>query len=784
VSRDPGQLLVSRTTSRRNLPRGTLVAVDSQPALVFDIVASKLEVPMVRRGAVSRTALVNRLRVERSVPLVTLVAPAGYGKTTLLAQWAARDTRPFAWITLDERDNDPRVLLRHVAAAVHRIEPLDPGALDAAPAPGGSVWTALVPRLAAALTSFGRSFVFVLDDVHVLRAGDSADAVGVLADHLPEGSLLALGGRLPPQLRIARLRSAGRMLELGARELALTRREVQLLLRGAGLDLAEADAAELARRTEGWAAGLYLASLAARDGAGAGVGASAIGGDDRYLADYFRSECLAGVTPEQLAFLRRTSVLKTMCGPLCDSVLERTGSALELGALESSNLFLVPLDRHGESYRYHHLFRDLLRRELTEREPELAPVLERRAADWFEAHGDPESALGHAEEYGDTDRVARLLGEIALRLSSCGRTAEVERRLERFGDRARLEDYPAVAAHGAYVHALRGRSAEADRWLAAAELGARPRRRNAASRAVRATISVVRATMCRAGPEQMLGDAEAALADLPAESQWRPTALLARGAGHVLLGEDERADAVLADAAEAAELVGATETRAVALAERALIAAGHDDHAAAEALSSRARDLVDHHGLGGYSTSALELAESARAQLRHGRWADARAHLNSALHLTPSLTHALPWLAVQARLELARAYVTLRDAGGAGGLLSEVDDLLRLRPLMGVLAGQAADVRHQIDAMPQRARANGTGLTAAELRLLPLLTTHLSFREIGERLFVSRNTIKAQAISVYRKLGVTSRSDAIERAARLGLVDLASPLAADFTPRG
>jgi LuxR family maltose regulon positive regulatory protein len=783
VSRDPGQLLTSRTTSRRN-PARTLVAVDSQPAPVFDIVASKLEVPMVRRGAVSRTALVNRLRVERAVPLVTLVAPAGYGKTTLLAQWAARDTRPFAWITLDERDNDPLVLLRHVTAALHRIEPLDPGALEAAAAPSGSVWNTLVPRLAAAMTSFGRSFVFVLDDVHLLRAGDSAHAAGVLADHLPEGSLLVLGGRVAPQLPIARLRSAGRMLELGPRELALTRREAQLLLRGAGLELAEADAAELARRTEGWAAGLYLASLAVHDGAGAGEGASAIGGDDRYLAEYFRSESLAGVPPEQLAFLRRTSVLKRMSGPLCDGVLERTGSALELQALEASNLFLVPLDRHGESYRYHHLFRDLLRRELSEREPELAPVLERQAADWFEAHGDPESALGHAEECGDTDRVARLLGELVLPVSSSGRTAEVERWLDRFDDRARLEDHPAVAAHGALVHALRGRAAEADRWLAAAELGARRGRRGAASRAVRGWISVLRATMCGAGPERMLADAETALADLPVESQWRPAALLARGAGHVLLGDDERADAVLGDAAEAAELLGATETRALAIAERALIAAGREDHAAAEALSSRAHDLVDQHGLGGYATSALGLAESARALLRRGRWGDARAQLNGALQLTPSLTHALPWLAVQARLELARAHVTLRDAGGARGLLSEIDGLLHLRPLLGVLAEQAADVRSQIDAMPERAGADGTGLTGAELRLLPLLTTHLSFREIGERLFVSRNTIKAQAISVYRKLGVTSRSDAIAAAARLGLVDLASPLAPDFIPRG
>jgi LuxR family transcriptional regulator, maltose regulon positive regulatory protein len=458
VSSAPGPSLSSRTarTPRRGAPpAGTLVAVHPPPAPALEVIESKLQVPALRLGTVSRTALVNRLRVEHSAPVVTVVAPAGYGKTTLVAQWAARDERPFAWVSLDERDNEPIVLLRHVAAALHRIEPLEHAVLDALLVPGDSIWTAAVPRLTAALAAVPEPFVFALDGTQVLRPGESADVVAVLVDHVPSGSRLVLSGRVAPPVPIGRLRAAGRLFELGTDELALTGREAQLLLRGAGREPAMAELGELVRRTEGWAAGLYLATLAAQ------TGAPAVGGDDRYFADYFRSEYLSGLTAERLAFLRRASVLKTMSGPLCDGVLDRTGSALELASLRASNLFLVPLDRRGESYRYHHLFHDLLRRELEEQEPELVSVLNRRAADWFEAHGDPESALGHAEASGDTDRAARLLSEAALPAYFHGRAAALERWLDRFDDEKRLERYPGVAVNGACVHALRGRASGA-----------------------------------------------------------------------------------------------------------------------------------------------------------------------------------------------------------------------------------------------------------------------------------------------------------------------------------
>jgi LuxR family maltose regulon positive regulatory protein len=747
------------------------------PQSRFDVIESKLHAPLPRPGVVSRTALVNRLRVTQSFPVATVTAPAGYGKTTLLAQWSARDKRAFAWVSIDERDNDPIVLLRHIAASLHEIELLDGHVLDALCSPGKSMWTAVVPRLGSALATCEHPLVVVLDDAHLLRSRDSTGAVSALVDHIAGSSMLVLAGRVQPRLRIAALRASGRLLEMGVDELALSRREARALLASAGVDLAEDDVDELVRKTEGWAAGLYLAALSLRDRNGENGSLHRIppfAGDDRYLADYFRDEYLFRLAPEQLTFLRRTSVLEKMSGPLCDRLLEREESAAELASIEKSNLFLVPLDRHREWYRYHHLFHDLLTRELTEREPELVQMLHRRAADWFEENADPESALEHADASGDADRVARLVASLALPVYHSGRVTTVESWLDRFGEDGRLERYPAVAVIGGWIHALQGQATEAERWLDMATRGRDNGKLPDGSKSVRPWIALLRAAMCSDGVEQMLHDAEGALDELPSGSQWRPTGLLLQGAAYLLQGDDARGDAILADAAEAAECLGATDTRVVAISERSLLAAARDEPTVAETLSLRAHALVEEGHLDGYVTSSIELAATARALLRHGRWDQARACLTAARRLTPFLTHALPWFAVQTRLELARTYLALRDANGARTLLSEARQILRVRPLLGVLSEQTDALQDEVESMPEVANGNGSGLTGAELRLLPLLATHFSFREIGERLHVSRNTVKTQAISVYRKLGVSNRSDAIDQAGQLGLVDAAT----------
>jgi len=733
----------------------------------FEFLESKIQVPTLRPGTISRTALVNRLRATTSTAVTTIVAPAGYGKTTLLSQWAARDARTFAWVTLDERDNDPIVLLRHIAAALMREERLDERVIDALNSPAPSLWSAAVPRLAAELSS--RSpIVLVLDDFNVLTSRAALETVGALIDDEVEGSMLVASTRLSPNLPLAPLRASGRLLELGADALALSKREAQLLLRATGVSLSEARTDEQIEQCEGWAAALYLAALSIQDGDQTGRERSAFGGDDRYLVDYFHSEYLSRLRPGPLRFLRRTSILERMCGPLCDAVLDDEGSARELEKIERANLFLVPLDSKREWYRYHYLFRELLQRELSEIEPDLAPVLQGRAADWFEETGDDESALEHAFAAGDTDRAAAILTAIAFPLYYRGRIVTLEHWLTRFERAELLERYPAVALHGCRIHALRGRTEQAERWLEIAMHGTFKGKLPDGSRSIAPWIAVLKAWLCQSGAKQMLADAEVAVAGLPEGSDWLPSALVAQGVALVLLGENERADEVLASAATCAATHGSIETQIVAVAERALLAARRGDHDKAEELASEANQLVTTSGVDGAPARAIEHAATAQALLRRGRWNEARECVTAAQELLPYLTIAIPWLALQTRIELGHRFVTLRDAPAVEELLNEIDDMLPRIPGLAMLVADAKALRRDADAVPEP-EGSAAGLTPAELRLLPLLATHLSFREIAQQLYVSRNTIKTQAISVYRKLGVSSRSEAIAEAHRLGL---------------
>jgi LuxR family transcriptional regulator, maltose regulon positive regulatory protein len=737
------------------------------PAEQFDFLESKVQVPALRPGTVSRTALVNRLRATTTFPVATVVAPAGYGKTTLLSQWSERDSRPFAWVTLDDRDNDPIVLLRHIAASLAHAEPLGQRLIDALNSPAPSVWSAALPRLAAELSKRSPS-VLVLDDFNHLRSREALETVAALIGDEVEGSMFVASTRISTKLPLASLRASGRLLELGPEELALSKREAQLLLRATGVSISETRMRELIEQCEGWAAALYLAALSIRDEEQTGRRRARFGGDDRYLADYFHSEYLSRLRPGPLRFLRRTSVLDRMCGPLCDAVLKDEGSARELEKIERANLFLVPLDNRREWYRYHHLFRELLQRELAEQEPDLVPMLHTQAADWFEANGDRESALEHAYAAGDTDRAAQILAAIALPVYYSGRVATLERWFNRFERAGLLERYPAVALHACRIYLLQGRTDRARGCFDDAELEKFTGKLPDGSRSIGAWAAVLRAWLCQKGPKKMLADAEIAVEGLHEESNWLPSALVAKGVALLLLGESEAADEVLYSAVECAASHGSTETQVAALSERSLLAGKRGDHDLAEELAKEARRLVASSGMKGPAARTVEAAASARAMLHVGRWNEARASLTAAQESLPYLTVAIPWLALQTRIELGRGFVTLRDGAAVQELLNEIDELLADFSGLETLAASAEELRLEANALPA-AEKSAAGLTPAELRLLPLLATHLSFREIAEQLYVSRNTIKTQAISVYRKLGVSSRSEAIAEAHRLGL---------------
>jgi LuxR family transcriptional regulator, maltose regulon positive regulatory protein len=730
-------------------------------AFVFN--TSKLSPPQLRHDAIRRPGLVNRLRAARETSVVVVTGPAGYGKSTLLALWAERETRDVAWLSLDEEDTDPKRFLAYLALALGRIQPVEIGVFERLASPRSSA-TAVAAQLGTALASCQDDVVIVLDDAHVLGKG-AVDVLRLVISHLPAGSTVALGTRSEPALPLARLRAEGRLLEIGPDDLRLTEREAASVLAAAGIELQDVQVTRLAARTEGWAAGVYLGGLSLR-AQGTADGTS-FGGADRFVTDYFQLEVLGALAAPVVEFLTRASVLERMCGGLCDAVLGTTGSALQLAALEQANAFVVPLDRERRWYRLHRLFRETLREELERREPALVPELVRRASSWCEAHGDVDRAVEYAAATRDTERLVDLVGASAPRAYVSGGDAGVEQWLARIDDGVVLARHPSVAVVGATMHALAGRRESTERWLRAAGRDRRNLTLPDGSRPA-AWRAIVAAVTCRDGVDEMARSAGRALHGLAAGSVLTPTAHLLRGVAEYLRGRLDEADAALVAAWETAEAVGATQTACIALAERSLVAGAGGSFEESERLAVLARDVA--RGLVDDASSAIAFAASARSALRHSNWPRAHDDLARARSLISG--DAPSWLAVQLRVELADLYLALGDADDAEALMVEVDEQPG-RGRLGVVTRAARSVRQRL-AERKADEGRPTMLTGAELRLLPFLSTHLSFPEIADRLFVSRNTVKAQAISVYRKLGVSSRSDAIGRAVELGLMTVSS----------
>jgi len=543
--------------------------------------------------------------------------------------------------------------------------------------------------------------------------------------------------------------------------------EAGLLLAAARVELADGEVAELTRRTEGWPVALYLAALSVK----AQPAAKRVGlnGRERFLVDYLQSELLAHLPDDRVAFLTRTAVLDRMSGPLCDAVLGTTDSAEMLEVLERSNLLVIPLDRQRDWYRYHPLFRELLRGDLERRESELVGELALRAARWCQDQGLAEAAIGYAMDAGDADLVARGVEQAAISVYRSGRLATVQAWFDWFDGHGLIQQYPAVAVLGAWTQALGGHAAAAERWADAAEWGSYGGRLPDGSASIAGWRALLRAKLCRRGVRQMRVDAELALTLIPVGSLWRAPATLLVGIAQLLAGDLGVADRVLAEAVEVAQDAGATVAASVALAERALLAIGRQDWQDAQTLVEQARSVVATAQLEECVTSLVVYAAGARVAVHHGRLDQAEQDLARAQQLRPQATHALPYYAVQARLELTRAYLALTDVAAARRVLGEVEDLLRWRPDLGTLPEQASQLHAQLDQVRGEV-IGGAPLTTAELRVVPLLASHLSFREMGRRLYVSQHTVKTQAMSIYRKLGVSSRGQAVQRVQEIGLL--------------
>ena len=391
---------------------GSGVAVAERDVLL----ATKLNVPGLRPGLVPRPRLAQRLDEGLSRGVLLVCAPAGYGKTMLLADWVRHGKQGVAWLSLDASDNDPSRFWRHGLAALDQARPGIAGRVGPLLGPPPPVTfegllTALVNELA--VEPGGDDALLVLDDYHVISSKAVHASVEFLLEHRPPGLVLALASRTDPPLALSRLRARGQLAELRAAELGFTPGEAAALLEQvAGTPvrtLPDAALAALAARTEGWAAGLQLAGLSLRGQPDVAGFVAAFTGSHRYVLDYLAEEVLERQSGEMEAFLLETSVLERLSGELCDAVTGQAGSQRVLEEVERAGLFLVPLDEVRGWWRYHHLFADLLRARLQQERPGRVPELHRNAATWYDDHGLADEAIWHAMAAGEMIWAARLI---------------------------------------------------------------------------------------------------------------------------------------------------------------------------------------------------------------------------------------------------------------------------------------------------------------------------------------------------------------------------------------
>src|SRR6266508_1049609 len=439
------------------------------------LLETKLHVPRWRRGLVARPRLSERLSRGAESALTLVSAPAGFGKTTLLAQWLAAapaDGRSVAWLSLDQRDNDPALFWTYLVSALKTAsQGVGASALSLLQPPQPPSEAGLVTLLND-LDAISNDVVLVLDDYHVIDARDVQDGMAFLLEHLPPQIHLVIASRTDPALPLARLRGRGELVEIRAADLRFTPDEAAAYLNGVmGLVLTARDVAALEGRTEGWIAALQLAALSMQGRDDVAGFIAGFAGDDRYIVDYLAEEVLDRQPEPVRHFLLQTSILDRLSGPLCDAVTGQDSGKAKLAALERGNLFLVPLDDRRRWYRYHQLFADVLQAHLLDEQPGDVPDLHRRASAWYEQNGTPSEAIRHALAAEDFEQAADLVELAIPAMRKSRQDAALRAWLTVLPDElVRVRPVLNVGFVGALLaggefEGVEGRLREAERWL-------------------------------------------------------------------------------------------------------------------------------------------------------------------------------------------------------------------------------------------------------------------------------------------------------------------------------
>jgi LuxR family transcriptional regulator, maltose regulon positive regulatory protein len=714
--------------------------------------------------------------VDTSQSRLTLIAaPAGSGKTSLLAEWHSdpREQRPFAWISLDAADNDPVRFWDGVIAALRTIDPAGGASAESAlNTPGTTIAEYVLPRLINELSDRDDVLVLALDDYHVIDNGQIHRQIEALIDRLPLTMHVAIATRSDPPLPLGRLRARAHLTEIRAADLRFDAIEAEAFLNDMlGLDLDRDDVIALQDRTEGWVAGLQLAGLSLRDRDDRSDFIASFAGDDRQIVDYLGFEVLDHQPKAVREFLLQTAILDRLSAPLCAAVTGRQDSGALLEELERANLFVVALDDKREWYRYHHLFSDLIRHELGQTHPESVADLHQRAAAWYADQGEVHEAVEHSAAAGDVSTAMDLITAHWYEFLQRGRAETVAGWIDRL-PAEEVADQPNICLIKAWLGINLGRLDEVHRWIVAADELAETSDGDAEMPPLESGVASLRA-IHRYMDGSVGAAVEAGRHALDLErggppSPWRPVGCPVLGLALHWHGEDERALSALH---EAVKFANADANHLAAMHASAGLAAieyerGHIEEALSHAIEAKA--IAEQHGLEEHWAKSLSLAVRGQVHQQRGELGEADTAISRAVELAKrgvaSVEIAYTLLALaelrrqQGRREEAQrlhdearhAVRSCADPGILGELLSRLERRLRLTPRRNTRGGPAPEA-----------------LTDAELDVLRLLRSELSQREIGTELYISLNTVKSHTRSIYRKLGVATREEAVKRAREL-----------------
>jgi LuxR family maltose regulon positive regulatory protein len=735
------------------------------------VLSTKLHAPDPRER-IGREALVARLSDAPDARLALVRAPAGWGKSTLLSQWrnAEQGQRGFAWVTLDASDSDPIRFWSYAIEALRTVAPeLGSRSLALLRAPGVDLVGEMLPVMIGELQAYGRPLVLALDDYHQLH-GDAVHAgLRRLLEYLPDHICVAIATRTEPPLQVPRLRARGQLVEVDADELRFSRTEAATLLNELlDLGLADEDVAALHQRAEGWPAAIYLAGLSLRNRADRRGFIAKFAGDDRHIVDYLGDEVLADLDADTRQLLLRTSIIDRVNGALCDAVTATTGSARKLDMLARSNLFVVPLDERRDWYRYHHLFRACLNAELQLESPDLVRELHRRATRWFQRTGEVTEAINHAIAAQELSAASELLATHWNGVVSTGGLRTVEMWLMALPEHVVTGDARLCMAR-AWTSFAKGALEEVLPCLKTAEAAPVPGPLLDGTTSVASGAATLRASYwLRMGDfGKTVSYARDAL-ELE-QGPWRAISANCLGTAFYWLDETAQARQQLEATIEVGrELVPLVALFAVGL--LALMDCERQDWNAVSRRMHGARQMIEAGGLGEYwMTAGVQLAGGLASE--HVGEHD-KAEMEVARSLVLYRRSQAPVETANALLQLARIHLRQGHRAVAKDEIDEAAMLVRSCPDPGPriqrLLWQAGHA-HRSARRAWRPTV-AAELSEGELRVLHLLASELTQREIGAELYVSLNTVKSHTRSIFRKLGASSREQAVARAREFKLI--------------